>query len=372
MVVSWSGKWRSRVVLAPFFILCFFQANVSGEASALRQVTVQIPGGPDKLSGLTARRDPDGHAFADLLEPHQITLKTTDGALLSVTARSSSIVYLQGELDAVTIRRPMQPARFQKIKADLLATLARLGIAMDSVMSRDLSTWQGDVAGFGEGVIPQEMKTGLRTPFQGLVIDVRAVPDPAGGWFYLLIFSPVSRSSMPGLYPVTQPANDHGVPAHSVTVKMLAPFEIGAYPGDKVSAKGFSEVDMLDPQFLTLEHIDHTHLEIKARSVHVMYMDGKVATVFARLPGNPASFDEARAGLLQTLDGLKVTPDRVMKLLMANWDTDRAACLAAHGIEGDYQAALGDPFHGEEFTVRICRASEGKWYTLLIFSDPSL
>lgn len=261
----------------------------------------------------------------------------------------------------------MKPVRFLEAKEDLLRTISRLGIEPDGAMKDQMAAWTQDVPGNGEvpGLLPYDWKAGRRTPFHGLILDVRLSPDPQGGWYYLLIFSAITADSIPGISPATQPSTSPVEAVREVSVKLLgSTVDLGAGELRKPT-EGMGELDILHAQHLLLALPDGATVGITARSSNVITFDGVVRGVFVRRPMTPVPFEEAKNDMLRTLSDLRIDPDKTTRAMMSEWSADD---LGRGPRWREYQAGFKGFVHGAMLTMRLCPAGDGNWYYLMIFS----
>jgi hypothetical protein len=154
-----------------------------------RDVSMDFSGPAPSIHGAKLQLASHGMSEADLLDPVRLALHAPDGSTISVLARSASFIGFDGGIPDVFLRRPMHPVTFKEARADMLRTLANLHVVPDKAMNSNLSFWPDDVPGYGESKQPPiDYQTGTRDPVHGLDLTVRLCPDPAGGWYYLLIF----------------------------------------------------------------------------------------------------------------------------------------------------------------------------------------
>lgn len=158
----------------------------------LPRVTVPLLGSTRDVRGMEL---PEGlHAervgSADLLKPHLLTVRLSNGRELTLPVRSMSFISLDGVIISVYARRPMQPTRFKESVADLRETMKSLGIEPDEKMIKKIATWGDDNPGREEGAnpLPHFFKTGMIIEPEIGHLHVHVQPDPERGWFYLMNF----------------------------------------------------------------------------------------------------------------------------------------------------------------------------------------
>jgi len=351
--------------------LGWFAAQTHSAGTAMHTVSLQIPGAIADVAGVKILPDRYGLDTGELLEPQHAILHTPDGTSFSIEARSSGIQCWNHRVSTVYLRRPIRPVRFLEAKADLLRTLSELHIQPDYGMKQVMSAWTTDAPGFGEveGLIPNDWKAGILTPFHGLTLDVQISPDPKGGWYYLLLFSAVTPASVPSISPATQPSTEPAPGIRQASIKLNGTPRDVAGIDVHTSSTGMGEADLLDPQQLTIYFGDGQALSLLARSSNVMFFDGIVRGIFVRRPVHTISFRDAKADMLRTLDELHIQPDRSLRTMMSDWPQDVPGIGRAPRLQSEFQAALGKPVHGAELAVRLCPDSDSGWYYLLIFSD---
>ena len=114
------------------------------------------------------------------------------GTVLEFDCRSSSILFSHRHVMCVMSRRPVETPNFATVKADCLALLKRLKVPIDAPLKHDLATLPDQMPDMrpDSTFIPYTWKMGSRIDFHGLFVDLQISPDPNGGWYYLITFSP--------------------------------------------------------------------------------------------------------------------------------------------------------------------------------------
>jgi hypothetical protein len=334
-------------------------AQVDGDAGSVVKLSVTLSGSVADMQGVKVHSDSSGDGRADVLEPQQITLRFLDGTSLNLTARSSSTLWYNRSVDAVFLRKPMQPVTFMQAKADLLRTLASMHIEPDWRLKHEMSFWPEDST---PGNYSYE--TGITGPFHGTGVGIRVSPDPPAGWYYLLVFTALGPDSVAVMAPATQPSSPPSATLNDISINLPEMADQVKGADVQITGRGTEEADLLEPQRLTLHAADGSTIHAIARSLNLMSFGGVIRGVYVRRPMQAVSFNEAKADMLRTLADMDIKPDRVMNMLMSQWPANGPTLAESH-----MDCQTGMTTHGMELTIRLCPEPAGGWYYMLIFAD---
>jgi hypothetical protein len=191
------------------FLLCILECSMTESGSTqlaeevnpsdLPRVTVPLLGSTADVRGmeLPKRVHTESVDGADLLKPHLLTIRLSDGRELTVPVRSMSLITQDGVVIGIYARRPMHPGRFNEVVADLRRTMKSLGIEPDEKMAEQFASWGDDHPGREEGANPDPVLYKAAMFFEPEIahFHVHVQPDPERGWFYLMNFGGIPKTS---------------------------------------------------------------------------------------------------------------------------------------------------------------------------------
>jgi hypothetical protein len=287
-------------------------------------------------------------------EPREVTLRYLDGVSGTLASRAIDITTINGCVIDVALYPMMQPAPFKEVKAHILRTLASLHIKPDRRFMQSFAKWPDDMS----------LGSSIKAPNHGVVVAI-TIGNNSAGYYYTISLHTVEPDLICTCFPATEPTSDAGGDPEDISLGMGEKVSDIHNPIWHVPERGLGEVDLLQPQKLTLHTPDGHSLLFAARSVHIFCYDGVVRGVFVRRPMRPIVFKEAKADMLKTLADLKIQPDRAMKNIMSFWPPDAPD---AGDLRTDYGTGMNDPADGLDLDVDVCPDPGGGWYYLIVFN----
>jgi hypothetical protein len=343
-------------------------------------VTVPLLGSTRDIRGMDL---PEGlHAervgSADLLRPQILTIHLPDGRSLTLTARSLSLISLDGIVEGVYARRPMHPVRFKEAVADLRRTLEALKIEPDRQMAEQMAGWPEDTPGVGEGVDPYDFKAAHHSAFGSIGgIDIRVSPDPDRGWYYLIIFgasveaSKAAHEAAKAKTPLAKPSGAEGgkegptPPAGfaSVSVPLLGSTRDvrGMALPAAIHTLQSGSADLPAPHALTINLPGDKPLWLLARATSLSCRDGVVESISIRRPMLPLPFNGAIEDMVRTAKAMRVDPEK-LKTQMAGWPEPPG--------DRELSAVVRAAFEGVDLSLQVTPDPKGGW-TYLMTLNPA-
>jgi hypothetical protein len=327
------------------FLGCFAQpeARKSVIGGPLPRITVPFLGMTRDVKGIEM---PDAVHRAgvngfDVLEPCDLTIEVPGRRSIRLQTVKTTILAMDGVIDGVYIWRPLQPASFKLVIADLLRTLSDQGLSPGTLMKRHLRAWPDDLPDAKGGLFPIPYKTAINNALGeigGVHIQVTTAAD--GGWFYMWevgtnikatyatqIVDPQSPKQAvavqgPNAGRLTgEPASiEERVSLHGASVHLPGSSRdvngLGVPPDLLAGKPGVAKLPR--PHAITIERPHAKPLSLLARQTSLEIANGEVKSVTLLRPLLPCYFEKALADITDAVQAEDADP-APLKALTAGW-----------------------------------------------------
>ncbi len=123
-------------------------------------ISVKLPGPTSQLTGMEAAgATSSADGTQRIATPSRLTIELPDGRKGTVEARSCTVMSERGIVSGIYFTRPLKPASFKMVVADLKTTLAELKITPNANMKEQMAGWGEDVPGTGSSGSAYVFKT---------------------------------------------------------------------------------------------------------------------------------------------------------------------------------------------------------------------